>query len=81
MKDEQLDKIENKIDLLGSHLSSIDITLAAQHISLKDHIRRTTQIENALIPIKSHVDKVQGGIVLLGLIATVLSVLHYLGWI
>ncbi len=79
MKEDQLDKIENKIDLIGSRLSSIDITLASQHVSLKDHIRRTTQLEVALAPIKSHVDKVQGAVVLLGVIATVLSVLHYLG--
>lgn len=78
MKDEQLDKIENKIDLLASHLSNIYITLAAQHVSLEDHIRRTTQLEEALAPIKSHVDKVQGAIILLGLMTTLLSLLHYL---
>lgn len=79
MKEGQLDKIELKIDGLSDHLSRIDVTLAAQHVVLEEHIRRTKQLETVIVPIKSHVDKVQGGVVLIGIIATILSVLHYLG--
>ncbi len=79
MKEDQLDKIENKIDILSAHLSNIDVTLAAQHVSLDDHIRRTELIEADLAPIKSHVSQVQGAIRLIGFVAIVLGILHYLG--
>jgi archaellum component FlaC len=60
MDDKRLDRIETKIDDIADHLGSIDTTLAAQHVSLKEHIRRTTQIENELKPIKTHVAVVDG---------------------
>ena len=35
---DRFDKLDNKIDKIADHLSSIDSTLAAQHESLKIHI-------------------------------------------
>lgn len=49
------DKLEKKIDKLFDKVASIDSTLAAQHESLKEHIRRTELLETRIEPIEKHV--------------------------
>lgn len=71
--DLKLERIEDKIDKIGDRMSSIDTTLASQHISLQDHIRRTELLENAVEPIKKHVAMVHGALKLIGLVAMVLG--------
>ena len=73
--DKRLERMEKKIDDTLEHMSSIDVTLAMQHTSLADHIRRTELLENDLKPIKNHVAMVHGGLKLLGLIALVVGVI------
>lgn len=51
MEGHRLDRIEDKIDKLGERLNSIDVTLAAQHVSLEHHIRRTEILEEVVKPI------------------------------
>lgn len=76
MDDKRLTRIEEKLDDTNDHLASIDITLGAQHISLKEHIRRTTNIEEELKPIKRHVDMMNGALKLLAIIAMVLGIVE-----
>lgn len=78
-EDKRLERIEKKVDDTNEHLSSIDITLAAQHQSLRDHIRRTALLEQELKPIKKHVNMVDGVVKFLAVVATVLAVLKALG--
>jgi len=68
MDDKRLTRIEEKLDDTNDHLASIDITLAAQHISLKEHIRRTAILEADLAPIKKHVNMMSGALKLLGVL-------------
>ena len=49
--------ILSKID---DRLSKIDSTLAAQHESLRDHIRRTELLEEQVKPIHEHVHELKG---------------------
>lgn len=72
--DKRLERIEGKIDGIGDHLGSIDVTLAAQHVSLKEHIRRTAILESELKPIKRHVDMVHGALKFLALFAMILGI-------
>lgn len=58
--DKKLDRIENKLDAIALRVNNVDITLAAQHESLKDHIRRTEILEEEIKPIKAHVDGLKG---------------------
>lgn len=74
MDDRRLERIEKKIDDSNEHLASIDLTLAAQHESLKQHMLRTTQIEKELRPIRRHVYMVQGGLALLTILATIAGI-------
>ena len=55
MSDERLSRIESKLDIVSEKIGSIDSTLAAQHVSLVDHIRRTELLESALKPVEDHV--------------------------
>lgn len=76
MDDKRLERIEAKVDDISEHLGSIDSTLAAQHVSLREHIRRTALLESELKPIKSHVDRVSGAIKMLGLVGTILAIIE-----
>jgi hypothetical protein len=52
--------MEKKLDKIAEDISEIKTTLAEQHITLKEHIRRTELLESDLHPIKVHVAKVEG---------------------
>lgn len=70
------EKLEEKIDKIADKISNIDITLGKQSVILEEHVRRTNLLEEQIKPIERHVNMVQGGIKLLGLIALVASVLE-----
>lgn len=72
--DKRLERIEVKIDKLSDHLGSIDSTLSAQHVSLKDHIRRTEILEENIVPIRRHVDMVKGALALITIIGTIVAI-------
>lgn len=68
MSDARLERIEKKVDDTNEHLASIDRTLAAQHESLKDHIRRTSILEEEIKPLKEHMIMIKGVIKFMGLL-------------
>lgn len=76
MDDKRLERIEAKIDDQNGHLSAIDATLAAQHESLKLHMKRSEMLEAAFLPVKSRVDMALGAIALLGLIGTIAVIIE-----
>lgn len=86
--DDQHERIEKKLDAVVEDIGEIRITLAEQHIVLKEHIRRTALLEQDLAQHKqmnehmhgkfqSYMDKQQGmlklGVALVGIPA----VLYY----
>lgn len=71
MDDQRLDRIETKIDHLVDKVGSIDATLAAQHESLKAHMRRTELLEIAIIPLVKHDTMTMGVIKLILLLSTI----------
>lgn len=46
---------DDKLGKLFSKINAIDVTLAAQHVELKEHIRRTENLESRLAPIEKHI--------------------------
>lgn len=66
MSTDKLERIEVKIDSLHDRLHNVDTTLAAQHVSLKEHIRRTGILEGQIEPIKKHVAMVEGALKVIG---------------
>lgn len=61
-------------------LSSIDSTLAAQHETLKEHIRRTELLEEAIEPIKKHISMSTGIIKFVSFLAVVATVAEAIHW-
>lgn len=54
MSDERLIRIEDKIDRLSESTASIDKTIAVQALQLKEHMRRTSLLEETIKPIVNH---------------------------
>lgn len=69
MDDKRLDRIENKLDKIADAQSEMNSTLASQHVSLEDHIRRTNILESEIKPLKKRVNMVDGVLRFLGVIA------------
>jgi len=61
------ERIEKKVDKIGEDIGEIKVTLAAQHESLKDHMRRTEILEGKVIPLEKHDAMAIGVIKFLGL--------------
>lgn len=55
-----LDKIEQKVDKLDGRLDRIDLRLEKYNAELEFHVARTTQLEDALLPIRNHVQQMRG---------------------
>lgn len=75
MDDKRLERVEKKIDLISDRLGNIDVTLGSQHVSLKDHMRRTAALEESLKPIQRHVNMVDGALKLVGLLSLILGMI------
>ncbi len=54
MSDGILNRLEDKVDHISDKISSIDSTLAAQHVSLQEHMRRTSLLEGEVKPLVRH---------------------------
>jgi len=67
-------RVYNKLDKIEERLGSIDVTLIEQHISLREHIKRTNLLEKKLEPVEKHVIMVQGGLKFVGIIATLTAI-------
>lgn len=75
--DNQLDRIENKVDKINDHLAKVDVTLVSQHLTLLDHTSRSTKLEEIVLPMQTKINYVEGflkGLGLLGIIAGIADV-------
>lgn len=83
-----LDRIHDKLDILDEKLNSIDKTLAEQHITLKEHMRRSEANEKSVELLKSELKPIifQSHIiklitkVIFGILGsgTVIEIMHFL---
>jgi hypothetical protein len=53
-----LNGLDGKVDKLDTHLNSINVTLAQQSIILDEHQKRSTQLEDRMVPVEQHVQNV-----------------------
>jgi hypothetical protein len=81
----------SKLDKLDERIDSIDITLAKQHVSLDEHIRRTELNEKALElmaeetngrlkKLESSKDMIMGGVTIITILAAVIMFFNDLGF-
>lgn len=66
MNSNDFDRIHDKLDVVRDNIAEINVTLAKQHISLVEHMRRTALLEEetkklqaSITPIQKHVAMVQ----------------------
>ena len=74
--------VNDKLDKISEDISEINVTLAKQHVSLEEHIRRTKlneiaieKLSDNLVHVNKHVNHVEGAFKLLGIIFSGLAVL------
>lgn len=79
------ERLEQKIDKIATRVGNIDVTLAGQHVTLKEHIRRCDLLEQAVKPMEEKWSRLEGvlqffGVVASGLAAVegFLALLHWL---
>lgn len=79
-------RTDSKIDKILEKISAIDVTLAKQHVSLEEHMRRTNAIEKHLEIQRKDVDALQkksynleGGIKILMSLGIIIGILTTLG--
>jgi endonuclease III len=65
-----------KMDKIFERLNSIDNTLAAQHETLKEHIRRTELLEKTIEPLKEQSSMVVGVFKFLGFLILAIGALE-----
>jgi len=63
---ERLAEVDSKVDKILESVSAIEVTIAKQQIILDEHIKRTKQVEDELVPIKAYYNQVLGAIKLVG---------------
>lgn len=76
--DKRLDRIEGKVDTIVDKLNDTNIILAEQHVSLKEHMRRTALLEKAVEPLQKHVSMFNGALKLIGLVAALAAIAEVL---
>lgn len=76
--DKRLQRIEDKLDDAAHRITSIDVTLAAQHVSLREHIKRSDLLEAQMKPIERKINMVEGALKLIGLIAVLVGIAEIL---
>lgn len=74
MDDQRLDRIEGKLDKISTRMGNIDVTLAAQHVSLKEHMRRSDLLEAKLQPIERQKYMIDGMLKLVGMLAVIVGI-------
>lgn len=73
--EKSVERIEEKLDKVSEDLSQIKVVQASQAADLKYHIKRTTQIEEQLLPLVELKHKFDGAFLLVGKIATGLGLI------
>lgn len=51
MDRQDLLRLEGKVDKISDQVGAINVTLAEQHVTLKEHIRRTEALEKIVAPV------------------------------
>ena len=75
MEQEQLNRLESKIDKIQEQQARTNAILAVQHSTLEEHTRRSTMLEEIVLPIQRKVTMFEGGLKILGGIVAVRSVI------
>lgn len=76
---EHWDKLNQSLEKIDGRLDKVDITLVRQEENLREHMRRTTLLEQEFKPVKAHVEQVRGAGKFIAVLATIVGLLAILG--
>jgi uncharacterized coiled-coil protein SlyX len=77
--DDRFNRLEEKIDKIDDKLAKTNEILAAQHVSLEMHMKRTDLLEQKLEPVERHVAAVHTILKFIGLISVFATILDVIG--
>lgn len=72
--DRRIIRIEDKVDSIKDTLGEINVTIAAQHESLKAHMARTDALEAIVIPLNRESYMVRGVLKAVGVLALMAAI-------
>lgn len=68
-------QLEDKLDKMAQDLSSIDVTLAKQHVVLEIHVNRTNLLEKQVSAVARRLAMGEGAIALVGFLSLIATIL------
>lgn len=73
--EQRLNRVEEKLDSVKDAIAEINVTLAAQHESLKEHMRRTALLEHRMEPVERHVLALNGIVKIIGALSVAVGLI------
>lgn len=67
--------MENRLARIEDKIDQVIVEQAAQHVTLQEHTKRSTMLEEEMKPIRRHVAQVQGAIKLLSLLGVIAGII------
>lgn len=77
--DQQLTRIDEKLDKIVDRLGSIDSTLAVQAASLTEHMRRTNALETRVEQVYGYVQRAKGAAAFIGFAIVIIEAIRNWG--
>jgi hypothetical protein len=74
MSESKLDRIEGKVDKVYDKLSELNTITVKQQVILDEHVKRSTMLEDKMVPVEKHVARVDGALKLVGLIGVIAAI-------
>lgn len=69
-------RTQDKLDKIAWDITEIKVTLAEQHVTLKEHTSRSTKLEDIVIPIQRKFAMLEGALKLIGVLSLILGVIE-----
>lgn len=67
---------DQKFDIIMQDIGEIKIVQAEQHIILKEHIKRSNNLEKIVLPIQKKINYVEGALKLIGFLAAMAAIIE-----
>lgn len=68
--------MEKRLDRIEEKLETIIVEQAKQHVTLQEHTKRSTMLEDEFKPMRLHIAQIQGAMKLLGILALIGAILE-----
>jgi hypothetical protein len=70
------DRLETKLDKIVDDVGEIKVHLGVYNVQLKEHMKRTELLEKKLEPVEKHVERLNGILKLIGVMAMIATIVE-----